>query len=902
MVPTNPQAEMLLGLLFKDIGENYIELMALDRHNLTDKGRPTPYKAWVKTIAEAVKFTNLHNSLRRDVYFGVAPRKAAGGNKEDVADCWFLWADFDTNSLLWQAIPPTAVVYSGSGSATTPNTHCYWQLDRPYPPAEIEEATKSLRALGADVATGKIKADSSYEYSHRLRVPGTKNYKTSPIGRLVSLDYTDPSKVYNLEDIQAFASLKGKKKDVWKYCQTGSYAGFPGESERDFWVACTLYEAGCSDVFIVGIIENTHLFDRPAGEEKHERYATLTVDSAIRKVDSQLQAAISVDLSDDGGVGEKPKKSSKAEKTPKTEKIQVSTASLEDWHEEADGTWYKDNRVSNFVYDATKLVHIDGVSEDYFIGELRAEGQVWQDVTFPRHAFNDVASMVKHLTHAATQWYVNRPELVRLYLTYVYTKLRTKGVPMVEGKLAQGRYGDTWIVEGQTATPEGLIDSTNARMIFINHGSEYPKVAYSTEDASAVIKEVGRFLPFLHRPDIIWPMIGWYWATFHKPQLEIKNFRFPILNIHGQRGSGKTELVEKVFLPLMGHTHPSAYLLSNITPDAIRQLMASSTSIPFAFQEYRSDAVKHKGLLMSLARSSYDNGVDLKGKPGRQIDRTELTAPFSVDGEDPFEDDGGLTQRLLSLMPSADDISGGVLGLVAPSRAYTCFQEITRLPLHSVAGSILLHALNTPLPIERAQRLFNMAFTVDMPDRVRKNLAVTLAGIMSYCDYALKNGISAAFIPEINVDFVTMALSHAFKNVVSLTGDSVMMCDIFIQDVWNYLMMLPSGTIAENQIIRAHMLRGGEIHIHYKTAYQWWLSRRLLLRQGYMDEASLKQQILSRVVKPIGTMTSQYVLSYGNQSGPAGKGSFQGFATNYELLQKAGLDVIAPPAFLRVEV
>lgn len=896
----NIQAEMLFSLLFKNLGPNYIEVMALDRFNQTN-GRPTAYKEWVTSIEDAIAFSTLHDTLRHDTYMGVIPRKNQGGKKEDVAESEFVWADFDTGSTLWQALPPTAIVYSGNGTKDRPNTHCFWQTDQHHLPTEVEETSKMMCVLGADTG-GKIKADNSYEFSHRLRIPGTRNFKTVTAGRPVILSEIHPDRIYNRQDLNGFLGLKGKNRDVWKYCQTGSYVGFPGESERDFWVSCVLYEANCSVEFIAFIIENTALINRPYGEEKHSGYAALTAKNAADWVDAKLieNQGRGLRVVVDEETEDKPAK----KKADKAEKIPVDTGSLDDWHEEADGTWYKKTRVANFVFDPEKLVHVTGVAEDYFIGELRAEGQVWKEVVFPRHAFNDVPSMVKVLTRAATQWYINKPELVRLYLTYVYTKLRKKGVPVVAGKLSQGRYGDTWVVEGQTVTTEGIADSSEVKMIFIEQGSEHPKVHYTQEDNQDVFLQAACLLPFLNKPDIIWPMIGWYWATYHKPELYQRGYRFPILNIHGPRGSGKTELVERVFLPMLGHTDPSAYLLSNITPAAIYQLMGSSTSIPFAFQEYRSDdkAIRYKQLLMSLARSSYDNGVDIKGKPGKQIDRTELTAPFSVDGEDPFEDDGGLTQRLLSLSPMMDDISPGILGAVPPSRAYTSFQEITKLPLQKIAGSILVHALNSPIPIERAQSLMNLAFTIDMPDRVRKNLAVSLAGILSYCDFSLKSGVPAEYIPQVDTNFVLNVFNHALRNVVSITGDTTMMCDLFVRDVWNYLMMLPPGTLSTDRTIRAHILRGGEVHVHMQSSYNWWLLERIKSKQGHMELVSLKKQLQMRIVNPMTASKSQYILNLGNVSGPTGMGSFQGFSTNYDLLRQAGMDVLPPHSYLRVEV
>lgn len=115
------------------------------------------------TINDAVRTAAFFEKEGNDVYFGPNPRKGTGG-REHLLGAVCLHADLDKPTAALGTLPPaSAVVCSGRG------THLYWALEQPVSVDQADRANKGIaRRLGAD---------SCWDASRVLRVPGTTNKK-----------------------------------------------------------------------------------------------------------------------------------------------------------------------------------------------------------------------------------------------------------------------------------------------------------------------------------------------------------------------------------------------------------------------------------------------------------------------------------------------------------------------------------------------------------------------------------------------------------------------------------------------------------------------------------------------------------------------------------------------------
>lgn len=139
-----------------------------------ERRRQEFFKSWEELYARAAEI-----ELDYDVYFGVCPRVPnqqgvlSGGN-QNVTRVPVLWLDADAKephskeSRLTQIQPwkPTTIVDSGHGY------HVYWRLAEDVLP---NQAQRFLKALATQLG-----CDDTSDPARILRVPGTKNYKTSP--------------------------------------------------------------------------------------------------------------------------------------------------------------------------------------------------------------------------------------------------------------------------------------------------------------------------------------------------------------------------------------------------------------------------------------------------------------------------------------------------------------------------------------------------------------------------------------------------------------------------------------------------------------------------------------------------------------------------------------------------
>ena len=119
-----------------------------------------------------------------NVYFGVATREKGDSSKEGIVEIPCLWVEIDLTDKHGADIPgnekkeilqrlndfslkPTFVINSGGG------LHVYWKLKTPLSKSEIPLAENLL-----DRTASYFNGDSaSTDASHRLRLPGTLNFK-----------------------------------------------------------------------------------------------------------------------------------------------------------------------------------------------------------------------------------------------------------------------------------------------------------------------------------------------------------------------------------------------------------------------------------------------------------------------------------------------------------------------------------------------------------------------------------------------------------------------------------------------------------------------------------------------------------------------------------------------------
>ena len=706
-----------------------------------------------------------------DVYFAPAMRKLEGMEKKDVLGTRALWVDADDPQNPQYTLPPSARVFSGHG------WHLYWFLDEPNHTVSLIEGYNKM--LAEDVPTGDI---GCWNINRVLRVPGTVNTKGQPVA--VTLKNLLPGITYKIEDFEVLRSLPDKTRHK---IRTGDQRGYRSRSERDWAILTDLIIGGASDDLIRTIF--TH---QPCGDKSRESNLNY-LPRSIEKIRAKIKNT-----------------------DPKSGII-----------EQADGYYIPNKkgttRISTFTM--TPKILLDGSAhkaEDALVVDVVASSYIWKDVTFTRSAFTSVRKMDRECPLAAWQ-FLGRDDHIRRLLPYLLEKLQKEGLPKVSASPMLGLHKsrDTWYFVGdkQTIGAKEVWDGYTGPLAWLPSMKEHPELELHTRLSDDDLQLVAKSVPLLNDDKTIWPMIGWYAAAMLKPWLEEQNYRFPILTVTGTKGSGKTTLIQRVFMPLFGQTDPKSYD-AGTTRFVTLALMGSSNAVPIAFSEFRYESVEK---FIRYILLSYDTGHDPRGRGDQTTVDYPLAAPYSVDGED-LVDDPAARERIIVAQLHPGAVREG-------SEAYETFNDFrTRIP--EGFGGYYIQQVLQALPtlrslLDECREAIFKAFPGRLPDRVRANHIVAYFGIRLFCQVC---GITDIPSPEV--------LDESISSVFDLeSGRARTMVDSMIEDLVN-------AAYQGTQSFRyKYVPAEGVFYFQLASAHSWWLGSRRRQGRGALERDALRTQL-----------------------------------------------------------
>lgn len=712
-----------------------------------------------------------------DVFFGPAMRTAKGGKKETVLGSKALWLDADDPQRPLYTLPPSAIVRSGGGY------HLYWFLQEPLTDTAQLEALNKL--LTEDVPTAD---KGAWNCNRVLRVPSTRNTKYNPPADVV-LEHFFPALTYAPDDFKILENLDSKTRHK---IRTGDRRGYRSRSERDWAIIMKLIAAGATDELIQMIYA-----DQPCGDKSAENphYLPQTLEKA-------------------------------REAYVETSK-QTGDAKAPIFGHDEDGYYLASKRgikrLSTFIITPTVL--LDGSqfdAEDAIVCDVTAAGYTWQEKVFSRSAFTTVRRFDSEAPVAAWQW-LGRDDDLRRLLPYLLEQLRSQGLPKVGATSVLGlhRVGDEWCFLGTTEvlTANEIYTGYDGPLCWLPSRKEHPDLDLAASITEEDIKWLGETIPLLNVPETIYPMIGWYSAACLKPWLEQHHYRYPILNVVGTRGSGKTTLIQRVFLGLFGQTDPKTYD-AGTTRFVTLALLGSSNAVPIAFSEFRYEFVER---LLRTVLLAYDTGHDPRGRGDQTTVDYPLSAPFSIDGED-LVSDPAARERLVVAHLHPETIAEG-------TEPYKTFQEVRARKPTGFASyyiqSILKDLDELDDLLDTARTKIFEAFPSRLPDRVRNNHVVAYFGVLLWCKYTHSEPPD----PKVMVSSITSVFNLE-------AGRATTLADIMVEDVIN---AVAQGATYFNT---AYNAAENVLWFQLSPAHSWWVMSRRRSGRGALERDAIKSQLL----------------------------------------------------------
>jgi hypothetical protein len=170
------------------------------------------------------------------------------------------------------------------------------------------------------------------------------------------------------------------------------------------------------------------------------------------------------------------------------------------------------------------------------------------------------------------------------------------------------------------------------------------------EDAVDYLRVFGKYYMNFHEPRFILPSLGWFAGAMISELIWQRQHGFPILQVCGLSGSGKTDLFEHILGPHFGHLKVHSYV--GTTPFAVRTMLLSNNVCPFVLDEFRIKGRirddKKATDLEGIIRSLHDRTGTASGTSGLKLVKGDLATPLCIIGESYYSDEAS-TQRSFTI-------------------------------------------------------------------------------------------------------------------------------------------------------------------------------------------------------------------------------------------------------------
>ncbi len=237
------------------------------------------------------------------------------------------------------------------------------------------------------------------------------------------------------------------------------------------------------------------------------------------------------------------------------------------------------------------------------------------------------------------------------------------------------------------------------------------------------LQKLGEWLMTYNEPAKAISVLSWCAGCLIKPYLRKEGVKFPHLFLVGEAGSGKSNTLERVILPIFSRTKVTA--AGQVTAFTLMKDSASSNLVPQPLDEFKPSKIDRTKLnaLYNHFRDSYDGHEGLRGRADQTTVSYELLAPLIVAGEE-SADEAAVRERSIELLFSKKDLKNAEY---RNSFKRLCVNsdmlgDFGRGLLDAALGTTSLEAFKW---YEEALSIFSK----ELPTRIINNLACCYAGI-----------------------------------------------------------------------------------------------------------------------------------------------------------------------------
>ena len=278
--------------------------------------------------------------------------------------------------------------------------------------------------------------------------------------------------------------------------------------------------------------------------------------------------------------------------------------------------------------------------------------------------------------------------------------------------------------------------------------------------------ELGSLLLSYNEPAKTVSVLAWCAGCFLKEHLRRAGIKYPHLFLIGEAGSGKSNTMERVILPIFGRSKVVA--APQITAFTLMKDAASSNLFPQALDEFKPSKIDKMRLqaLYNHFRDSYDGHEGVRGRADQSQVSYALLAPLVVAGEE-SPDEPAVRERSMELLFSKRDLKD-VAVRASFQRIGNMRNELVHLGRGLLDTALTLSTEAVRQWHNEAQTLINPA----LPSRVVNNLACCMVGVRLLEALCARLGLTWGQVFPIGVDACVKQMEYAVREYLLDGGDA----------------------------------------------------------------------------------------------------------------------------------
>lgn len=366
----------------------------------------------------------------------------------------------------------------------------------------------------------------------------------------------------------------------------------------------------------------------------------------------------------------------------------------------------------------------------------------------PTRAWNGKRAFIGSLPHAGMSWTGNDDEVQALH-SLLY--LDAGRVPTVQSTNVLGRHvaadgtprfvlpAGVLSTAGWMAEPDLVLQLDGGSNL--SHRLPPERQALDDPDTLALAKEALEALLHLHEPEIMATLGSWMMASLFGPCIRAELGCFPILNVVGSPGSGKSSLLGRILWPMFAGVQRGELLSCTSSAFSFTKDMSAANALAVILDELKESDMGAKAveLLYRLARRVYSGDTETRGRADQDVNLYFLIACLCIAGETRLEHDQAIAERCVLAQ-----MDGTWIREHPEGRAR--FDALAAKPLWRVAVVLQAWSLRADVPamLARARLMLGEALAKlgrgVLPERVRKNLLLVAFGAVALNDVATALG------------------------------------------------------------------------------------------------------------------------------------------------------------------